>query len=155
MSFLHFMSCLLRMCTVLLALHFYSIWWFVTYGFTARRDFLKLCNLSLLLHCAIRQNYYTYGMCHSYYTVLYIGTIIRMKCVTSIILCNISELLYLWNVSLLLHCALYRTYYTNEMCHIHYTVQYIRTIILMECVTLITPCFISELLYEWNVSPLL
>jgi len=87
-------------------------------------------------------------MCHIYYTVQYIRIIIIMECVTIITLCNISELLYLWNVSLLLHCALYRNYYTNEMCHIYYTVQYIRTIIFMECVTLITLCFISDILYE-------
>jgi len=51
----------------------------------------------------------TWRTSHFYYTVQYITTIIVTQSVTYryITLCNISELLYLWNVSLLLHCALY------------------------------------------------
>jgi len=76
-------------------------------------------------------------MCHSYYTVLYIGTIIRMECVTSIIMCNTSELLYLWNVSPLLYCAIHQNYHTYAMCHFYYSVQYISyaLILLMQYVT--------------------
>jgi hypothetical protein len=102
-------------------------------------ELLYLCNVSLLLHFEIYQNYYTYAMCHfyytvqyirtimcpSYYTVQYIRTVIIMQCVTSLSLCNtknyntyalsttpskISELLYLCNMSLLLHWAIYQLY---------------------------------------------
>jgi len=103
----------------------------------------------------VTQNYYTHGICHFYYNVQYIRKIIFMECVTSISLWNTSELLCLRNVSLLLHCALYHNYYTYGMCHSYYTVHYIITIILMECVTLITLCNTSELLQSRNVSLLL
>ena len=82
-------------------------------------------------------------------------TIILMEYVTSITMCNISEKLYLWNVSLLFHCEIHQNYYAYGTCHSYYTVHYIITIILMECVTLITLCNTSELLQSRNVSLLL
>jgi hypothetical protein len=131
---------------------YYTVQYITTIIVTQSVTYITLCNIlellylrnvSLSLHCAIYQNYYTYGMCSSYCTVQYIRTSILMECVPLSALCNISELLYVRNVSLLLHCAIYQNYYTYGMCPSYYTVQYIRTIVLTECVPLIALCNIS------------
>ena len=167
-----------------------------------------LNDVSLLSQCAIQQIHYTDVICHFCYTIQYIRTITLMQCVTSITFRNISEPLYLGNVSLLfffffnrlcnpcgiwpavlslsilsrrflqsavasgtsnpqpggpvtsitpcnisqllqlrnlsltaiLHCAIYQNYYTYGMCPSYYTVHYIKTVIIMQCVTSLSLC---------------
>lgn len=54
------------------------------------------------------------------------------QCVTSFTLRNIRVTLYLSDVSLLSHCAIQQFHYIYLNCHFYHTVQYIRTITLMQ-----------------------
>jgi len=89
-------------------------------------------------------------MCHFYYTFKYIRTIILRQSVTYITLCNISELLYLRNVFLVLHCAIHQNYNAYAMCHFYYTLQCIRysLILLTQYVTCLLRCNVSLLLHS-------
>jgi len=105
-------------------------------------ELLYLWNVSLLLHCAAYQNCYNYAMCHFSFTVQYIRIITITQCVTYTALCKISELLYLCNVSLLLHCAI-NQFYSHTIRTINYSLFTLRS------VTSITLCSTSVILTHY------